>query len=74
MALHELGMSAAEEVMIAGCSAGGLAAYTWVDNIAARFDKSKVNVYGVGDAGIFLDVDNVVDPSQSFRKIFQNFM
>ncbi len=36
--MNVLGMEYADEIMISGCSAGGLAAYTWVDNIAARFD------------------------------------
>lgn len=36
--MNTLDMKSADEVLIAGCSAGGLATYTWVDNIAARFD------------------------------------
>lgn len=67
--MNSLGMKAANEVLIAGCSAGGLATYTWVDNLAARFDISKVRVYSMPDAGIFLDEMNVQTGQYDYRMI-----
>lgn len=67
-------MGSADEVLVTGCSSGGVAAYTWVDYIASKFDTSKVRVYGMPDSGIFLDEKNVVTNSFDYRKTIQNVM
>jgi hypothetical protein len=50
------GLFNASEVLVTGISAGGLAAFTWVDYI---WNKTRShNVYAVPDSGIFLDSKN----------------
>ncbi len=43
--------------VVYGCSAGGLATYTWVDTIAdfIKSENPKAKVYGMPDAGFFID-------------------
>jgi len=43
--------------VINGCSAGGLAVYTWVDTIAQFIHGTNpaAKVYGLADSGFFLD-------------------
>lgn len=48
-------MSKAEIVIVSGCSAGGIAAYFWVDYIRSKLPASVV-VYGIPDSGIFIDM------------------
>lgn len=50
-------MSQAEEVIIAGTSAGGLAASVWADYISKdlKNENPNINVFAVADAGYFLD-------------------
>lgn len=67
-------MKDADEVVVSGCSAGAVGVFTWVDNIAARFDASKVKVYGVADAGVFMDVLNPVSQTYWLRDTMKNFM
>ena len=44
------------DMVVYGCSAGGLAVYTWIDYINDRFKaiNSKLNFYGYADSGLFL--------------------
>ncbi|CAD6228780.1 unnamed protein product [Miscanthus lutarioriparius] len=49
------GMDTAKQVLLAGCSAGGLAALLHCDNFRARFHP-EVPVKCLSDAGFFLDV------------------
>ena len=48
-----LGVSAATDVLVGGCSAGGLTVYLNIDAIASALAPAKVR--GVADAGFFLD-------------------
>ena len=48
-----LGVSAATDVLVGGCSAGGLTVYLNIDAMAAALAPAKVQ--GVADAGFFLD-------------------
>ena len=48
-----LGLASATEVLVGGCSAGGLTVYLNIDAIAAALPLAKVR--GVADAGYFLD-------------------
>ena len=43
--------------IVNGCSAGGLATYTWVDTVREWIHavNPKVKVYGIADAGFFVD-------------------
>lgn len=48
--------SKSQEIMVTGSSAGGVAAFMWVNYV---WEKATVkNVYAVPDAGIFLDYIN----------------
>lgn len=51
------GLASATEVVISGCSAGGLATYLHVDWWAAHF-HSSVKVRGLPDSGFFLDYNS----------------
>jgi hypothetical protein len=46
--------------VINGCSAGGLATYTWMDTIAEYIHErnSKAKVIGLPDSGFFVDYKN----------------
>ncbi|CAD8060863.1 unnamed protein product [Paramecium primaurelia] len=60
-------LSKAEIVIVSGCSAGGIAAYFWVDYIRSKLPASVV-VYGIPDSGIFIDmaaIDGTNNPRQS---------
>lgn len=48
-------LSQANIVVISGCSAGGNAAYFWIEYIKALLPL-KVTVYGVPDSGMPLDL------------------
>lgn len=43
--------------VVNGCSAGGLATFTWLDTIAGYIHMAnpKVKVYGLPDSGFFVD-------------------
>ena len=55
------GLGAASDVVVSGCSAGGLATYLHVDRWAAALPKAKVR--GLPDSGFFLDFDRVPSPN-----------
>jgi len=46
-----------DTLVINGCSAGGLAAFTWLETIGiyAKNANPKLNVIGLPDSGFFLD-------------------
>lgn len=71
---QKLGFLEAQEVLVAGSSAGSVSVLTWIDYIAGLFGQNKVDVYGVVDAGIFLDEKNVATQSFWYRKVINNFM
>lgn len=50
--LASAGLGAAKEIVIAGCSAGGLSTYLHVDKWAAAVPNAKVR--GMADSGFFL--------------------
>ncbi|KRX09498.1 hypothetical protein PPERSA_12241 [Pseudocohnilembus persalinus] len=70
-AKQQLGMSQAEEVIIAGTSAGGLAASVWADYISQdlKNENPNINVFAVADAGYFLD-----HPTYDGKYVYQNKM
>jgi len=53
--LLDMGVSSAKELIVKGCSAGGLAIYIHIDHIRTRVPIS-VRVIGAPDSGFFLDV------------------
>lgn len=44
--------------MVAGSSAGSVSVLTWIDYIANQLPKGAAYVFGVVDAGVFLDEMN----------------
>jgi hypothetical protein len=56
--------------LVTGISAGGLAAFTWVDYVRNR-SVSK-NVYAAPDSGIFLDSPNFNSKQHEYRNMFMN--
>ncbi|CAD8164203.1 unnamed protein product [Paramecium octaurelia] len=62
-------LSKAATVIVAGCSAGGNAAYFWIEHIKALL-PSDVNVYGVPDSGMALNlpaIDGTDYPTESLN-------
>jgi hypothetical protein len=59
------------EILVSGCSAGGLAAYTWTNYI---YSRSKGTVRAAPDSGMFLDSMNVALKAYEYRNSFINFM
>lgn len=57
--LMQNGMSTATDVMLTGCSAGGLATYLHADYIATLLPDTVVSYKAMADAGYFLDIPNV---------------
>jgi len=53
--LRSIGLDAATEIVVAGCSAGGLSTYLHVDKWAAAFPSARVT--GMADSGYFLNFD-----------------
>lgn len=49
------GLNVATDVVISGCSAGGLATYLHVDNWAKLLSPRGIRVVGMPDSGFFLD-------------------
>ena len=64
--------SGSTDILVSGCSAGGLAAFTWTNYIASKAPKAKV--YSVPDSGIFLDKPNVRTNVSNYRNQFINLM
>ncbi|CAK73185.1 unnamed protein product (macronuclear) [Paramecium tetraurelia] len=63
----------AELVIVSGCSAGGIAAYFWVDYIRSKLSANVV-VYGVPDSGIFIDmpaIDGTDNQKQSLSLLME---
>ena len=52
------GLADATDIVVSGCSAGGLATYLHVDEYAERYDAARV--VGMPDSGFFLDWDDTV--------------
>jgi hypothetical protein len=53
--LTSAGLAGAKEVVVAGCSAGGLSTYLHIDKWAAAVPNAKVS--GLADSGFFLNYD-----------------
>lgn len=66
--LMSKGMSDADQALLAGCSAGGLAAIQHCDQFRALFPGS-IKVKCLADAGLFLDVPDVAG-GHSIRTLF----
>ena len=62
-ATHKL-WTDATDIIVSGCSAGGLAAFTWTNYIEKN---SKANVFSAPDSGIFLDAANVRTTTHVYR-------
>jgi Pectinacetylesterase len=66
-----LGMDSATDVIVNGCSAGGLGVFLHLDEVDARFPHASVK--GLPDSGYFLDsanVDGVAVYSKQMRDVF----
>jgi len=50
-----------EEIVLSGCSAGGMACYAKCDFVAGYFAKHSIPVKCICDAGMFLDVETVTN-------------
>eukprot|EP00475_Leptophrys_vorax_P039359 TRINITY_DN70_c1_g1_i1.p1 TRINITY_DN70_c1_g1~~TRINITY_DN70_c1_g1_i1.p1 ORF type:complete len:407 (+),score=95.04 TRINITY_DN70_c1_g1_i1:1213-2433(+) len=55
--LNDFGMNGAEEIIITGCSAGGVAVFLHLDWIRALI-PANIRVVGFADSGFFLDIPN----------------
>lgn len=66
------GLFRASEILVGGCSAGGLAAYTWANYIFSKAPAAKVIT--APDSGMFLDSMNYVTKQYDYRNSFINFM
>lgn len=60
----------ATDIIVTGSSAGGLAAFLWMDYIKQK-SKAK-NVYGAPDSGIFLDSAHHTTKQHEYRNHFIN--
>ena len=73
-ALNKLGLDAAENVLLTGCSAGGLATYLHTDYVATLLPKTVKKFKSAPISGFFLLHDNVegkpVYPTQ-MKNIFE---
>jgi hypothetical protein len=65
------GLSLATDVVITGCSAGGLAAYLHVDKWAALFKGVHVKLVGLPDSGFFRDFDGVGKYTSHMKNVFE---
>lgn len=54
--------------MVSGGSAGGLAAFLWVDYVKSK--AKSASVHGVPDSGIFLDSINLKTQNHTYRQQF----
>ena len=52
------------EILLTGCSAGGLAAYTWANYI---YSRAKGKVVAAPDSGLFLDSINFQTKNYEYR-------
>jgi hypothetical protein len=70
--LLELGLSKAENLVVSGTSAGGLAVYIHIDYIRSIIPKN-VRVVGFPDSGVFLNMTSSYGPSYTphFEYVFK---
>ncbi|XP_011405404.1 PREDICTED: pectin acetylesterase 5-like [Amphimedon queenslandica] len=68
--LKDGGMNSAEEVILTGCSAGGLAAFLHADRVKSLLPRS-VKYRVLPDAGYFIDAPNV-DGDMHIRSVYTN--
>lgn len=61
------GLNNGTDVVISGCSCGGLATYLTIDNWAAALETSSRRVVGLPDSGFFLDFDGPPGVPQTFK-------
>lgn len=57
--MHNYGLGNATNVVVSGCSAGGLSTYLHADAVAGVFDTSKVRVKAMAGSGYFMDAPNL---------------
>jgi hypothetical protein len=69
--LNDLGLSQATHVLVAGCSAGGLATYLHADYVASRMPTSAV-VKAMPISGFFLDYESVVNGTSVYGTQLRN--
>lgn len=72
--LHERGMNQATDVIVSGCSAGGLATFLHCDHWAEAVDKAtdnKAKVTCMPDSGFFLDEDRKPRYGRNMRNVYQ---
>ncbi len=56
--VHRHNLLYATDVVVSGCSAGGLSVYLHLDEVAALFQGRGTKVRGLADSGFFLDTDD----------------
>ena len=66
------GLANFEEVLLAGCSAGGMACYLKCDYVAGYFAKHNTAVRCMCDAGMFLDADTVTGAGNVMEKRYHD--
>ena len=54
--------------VVNGCSAGGLATYTWVDTIAEMIHAANpsAKVFGIPDSGFFVDYPSLITKKNDY--------
>ncbi|XP_021310773.1 pectin acetylesterase 3-like isoform X1 [Sorghum bicolor] len=71
--LLSIGMASAEQVLLTGCSAGGLAVILHCDQFQAFFPRSTTVVKCLADAGLFLDASDV-SGGRSLRSYYSDIV
>ncbi|CAM0881095.1 unnamed protein product [Alopecurus aequalis] len=71
--LLSIGMASADQVLLTGCSAGGLAAILHCDQFSAFFAGRSTTVKCLADAGLFLDAVDVTG-GRSLRSYYADIV
>lgn len=61
------GLGGYKQIVLSGCSAGGMACYLKCDFVSSYFAKHSIPVKCICDAGLFLDVDTVTGAGNVMR-------
>jgi len=66
------GISTFTEIVLSGCSAGGMACYVKCDFVADYFSKYQIPVRCICDAGMFLDVETVTGAGNVMQRRYHD--
>jgi hypothetical protein len=66
---HKVKIEDIEEIVMTGCSAGGLATFYWIQYLADFIYKinNKVKIYGIPDSGFFVDYVNLKTKDNDYK-------